>query len=63
MRCRWVATGAVSVLCDLLGLIGGWVVGTVGPFISTGLVVGIAGGLWMVCDRAPDYLPLVLVMV
>lgn len=55
MRYRWLSTLAALALCVLVGLAAGWVAATAGPFITAGLVVGVAGGLWMLRDIEVGY--------
>jgi O-antigen ligase len=62
VRFRWLATFAALVLCVLVGLAGGWLVATAGPFITAGLVVGVSGGLWMLRDIQVGYWALVAVI-
>jgi len=49
-RFPWLATLSALVLCTMVGLAGGWLVATMGPFITAGLIAGVAGGLWMLRD-------------
>jgi O-antigen ligase len=62
VRHRWLATLSALALCVLAGLAGGWLVATAGPFITAGLVVGVAGGLWMLRDIEVGYGALVAVV-
>jgi O-antigen ligase len=62
VRTRWLATISVLLLCILVGLAGGWLVATAGPFITAGLVVGTAGGVWMLRDIEVGYWALVAVV-
>jgi hypothetical protein len=55
MRYRWLATLAALALCVVVGLAAGWLAATAGPFITAGLVVGVAGGLWMLRDIEVGY--------
>jgi O-antigen ligase len=62
VRFRWLAVLATLILCGLLGLAGGWLVAAAGPIITVGLVVALAGGLWMLRDIEVGYWALVAVI-
>jgi len=62
VRHRWLAALAALVLCVLVGLAGGWLVATAGPFVTAGLVVAVAGGLWMLRNIEVGYWALVAVV-
>lgn len=62
VRHRWLATLSALALCMLAGLAGGWLVATAGPLKTAGLVVGVAGGLWMLKDIQVGYWALVAVI-
>ncbi len=62
VRYNWLAILAALALCVLIGLAGGWLVATAGPFITAALVVGFAGGLWMLRDIEVGYWALVAVI-
>jgi O-antigen ligase len=59
VRHRGLALLSVLALCALVGLGGGWLVAEAGPFITAGLVVGAAGGLWMLRNIEVGYWALV----
>jgi len=61
-RFPWLATLSALVLCIMVGLAGGWLVATMGPFITAGLLAGVAGGLWMLRDLEIGYWALVAVI-
>lgn len=61
-RSPWLSLVSVLALCILVGLLGGWLVATAGPFITAALVVGIIGGLWMLRDIEVGYWALVVVI-
>jgi hypothetical protein len=62
VRYNWLATLAALALCVLVGLLGGWLVATAGVFITAALVVGVAGGLWMLRDIEIGYWALIAVI-
>lgn len=62
VRYRWLAALAALALCSMVGVAGGWLVATAGPFITAGLVVGVAAGLWMLRDIEVGYWALVAVI-
>ncbi len=62
VRHNWLATLAALALCVLVGLLGGWLVASAGVFMTAALVVGIAGGLWMLRDIEVGYWALVAVI-
>ncbi|UCC64862.1 MAG: hypothetical protein JSV36_07420, partial [Anaerolineae bacterium] len=62
VRFRWLAAFSALALCLLIGLVGGWLVVTAGPFITAGLVVGVAGGFWMLRDIEVGYWALAAVI-
>jgi O-antigen ligase len=59
VRHRGLALLSVLALCALVGLGGGWLVAEAGPLITAGLVVGAAGGLWMLRNIEVGYWALV----
>ena len=59
---RWLAVLAAVSLSILVGLAGGWLVAAAGPFMTAALVVGVAGGLWMLRDIEVGYWALVAVI-
>jgi O-antigen ligase len=62
VRHHWLATLSALALCALAGLAGGWLVAAAGPFITAGLVLAAAGGLWMLRDIQVGYWALVAVI-
>lgn len=62
VRFDWLRAFAALVLCVLIGLAGGWLVAAAGPLITAGLVVGVAGGLWMLRDIEVGYWALVAII-
>jgi len=61
-RSNWLSMLSALALCILVGLLGGWLVATAGPFITAALVVGVTGGLWMLRDIEVGYWALVAVI-
>ncbi len=61
-RSRWLATLSALVLCVLIGLAGGWLIAAAGTFLTAGLLLGVAGGLWMLRDIEVGYWALVAVI-
>lgn len=62
VRHRWLAFLSVLTLCVLIGLAGGWLVATTGPFMTAGFVAGVAGGLWMLRNIEVGYWALVAIV-
>jgi O-antigen ligase len=62
VRHRWLATLSAWGVCLGVGLAGGWLVATAGPFITAGLTLGAAGALWMLRDIEVGYWALLAVV-
>ena len=58
-RHRWLALLTLVVLGAVVGLVGGWLVATVGVVIVAAFVLAIAGGLWALSDVEIGYAALV----
>ena len=58
-RHRWLAVMTLVALGAVAGLIGGWLVATVGVVIVAAFVLAIAGGLWALSDVEVGYAALV----